>query len=252
MADRPYSRHYWEWADEYPELYESDAACSLWYRLVRLGDMAWPSAATLPVGTKPAALRALTAADLIRMVTKTTYKVRGMDKEREARSQSASNAARSRWGDANRNAPRNANRNAETMPSRDEPSKDETSRAGASDPVEAYYLLTTRAPKKAAMDWLERLTDEHGAGHVVETMSVVWAEKADPSSFLSDIEAELVIGARRADRDADDVRRKADQEDQRLEQERIDAMTPEQRTAARERFQREVAPIFGGLLKDMP
>ena len=95
MSDDPYSRHYWRFADEYPDIYEDDAAYALWGRLLRLGDMAWPSAAHLPYGVKKGALKRLVDADLIFQESGGRFRVRGMDKERSARSQAASNAARS-------------------------------------------------------------------------------------------------------------------------------------------------------------
>jgi hypothetical protein len=242
MADRPYSRHYWEWADEYPELYENDAACALWYRLVRLADMAWPSSATLPVGTRKAAIGALIGADLIRMVTRTTYKVRGMDKEREARSQSASNAARSRWSDASRNATRNADgnakRNAETMPSRAKPSQAEPS--PVPDALETYFALTTRPPSKTVIDWLGRLESVYGIRPLVASMAATWTEDPDPSTFLGRVQANLAIKANQAAKASDE--RKRTSELQRLEEERsaIEAMPEEVREANRERLRQEL------------
>lgn len=50
MSDDRYARHYWRFADEFPDVYDNDAALALWYRLVRLADMAWPAAGTLPYG----------------------------------------------------------------------------------------------------------------------------------------------------------------------------------------------------------
>jgi hypothetical protein len=115
----PYSRLFWRFADEFPTIFEDDFALSLFIRLLRLADMAWPSAGQLPFGVKRSSLRKLEAADLIHMESPSRFRVRGMDKHRESRSQSAAHAARTRWGNAGgnaeRNAPRYANGNAETM-----------------------------------------------------------------------------------------------------------------------------------------
>ncbi len=153
MPFDPYDKHFWRFADEYPAIYNDDAALALWHRLVRLAGMAWPSAGTLPYGTKKRALKMLTEADpqLVYLEAGGQFRIRGMDKERAKRQQSARNAANSRWGksandvagnvdgdtdvhaqdsrwsdangnaggSANGNATGNANGNAESMPSRD-------------------------------------------------------------------------------------------------------------------------------------
>lgn len=115
----PYSRLFWRFADEFPSVFENDFALSLFIRLLRLADMAWPSAGQLPYGVKRNALHKLVTEGLITMESSSRFRVRGMDKHRESRSQSAAHAARTRWsnadGNAERTAPRYANGNAETM-----------------------------------------------------------------------------------------------------------------------------------------
>lgn len=207
MSDDPYSRHYWRWADEYPELYDNDATCALWYRLVRLADMAWPSAATLPFGIRKAALDALVAAELVIRVTATTYRIRGMDKERGKRAQSASNAARSRWSDATRIAPGNATRtatriapgNAETMPSRAEPSKAEPSRA-ARDPADDYFTLTGRYPTDRTLTWLDDIAAEFGADATAASLATEYATDAKTATLIGRVRDRLRRDARALDR----------------------------------------------------
>lgn len=169
-----YARHYWRFADEFPDVYGDDSALALWHRLVRLADMAWPAAASLPFGVKKTALSTLTKArdggPLIVLITAThTYRVRGMDKERGKRSQSGKDAADARWGNApgtassnavssaTRNAVSSATGNAESMPSRAEESRAEQSRgereARATDEAENDPW---RADEAEAVDWLRR------------------------------------------------------------------------------------------------
>jgi hypothetical protein len=83
MPDDPYSRLYWRFADEFPAVYEDDAAYALWCRLLRLADMAWPVTATLPMGTRKTPLVLLVKEGLVVMVTPSTYRIRGMVKERK-------------------------------------------------------------------------------------------------------------------------------------------------------------------------
>lgn len=270
MRPDPYSRSYWRFPDEYPDIYSDDAAYALWCRLRDLADMAWPAAGTLPYGVKKSALAKLcearqrdvdgemVSAPLVFLEPGGRYRIRGMDKQRSARQESARAGADARWSRANASAPAmrsHSERSANAMhiPSRAEQREEShATDAIASDPVETYHLLTARVPKPAAMQWLERMAAEHGSELVSQTMGHVWMQKADPSTFLSDVEAELVLSARRSARQADDARQKAEDDYERQERERIEAMSPEERAAVRSRFREQVAPLFGGLMKDMP
>jgi hypothetical protein len=126
----PYSRSYWRFADEYPDLYADDHTYALWSRLRDIADMAWPASATLPMGTQRKALGRLVEAELVILQPGGHYRIRGMDKHRQARSESARNAAAYRWG-ANGNAGRNANGNADAMPIPSRAKKAEPSRPPA-------------------------------------------------------------------------------------------------------------------------
>jgi hypothetical protein len=129
MPPDPYSRSYWRFPDEYPGVYADDSAYALWCRLRDLADMAWPSAGTLPAGVKKRALTMLTDAELIFLQPGGRYRVRGMDKHRGQRQESARIGAEARWarmhpqsnGNANAMRPQ-SERNATAMhiPSRAE------------------------------------------------------------------------------------------------------------------------------------
>ena len=130
----PYSRHYWRFADEYPDVYANDHAYALWGRLLRLGDMAWPSAAHLPYGVRRVALDGLVSAGLIFLESGGRFRVRGMDKERQGRSDAAKYAVGKRWEYArttDRIADGTSDRNTEGIPSRAEPRRAEPTRARA-------------------------------------------------------------------------------------------------------------------------
>jgi hypothetical protein len=111
--DDPYIQVYWRLSEEYPQVWDDDKALAWFVRLLKAADGMWPSAADVPVGVPSRTWRLLTDGDdplVIRDGRR--FRIRGMDKRRNARSSAASNAARMRWS----NAGRIAMGNAETMP----------------------------------------------------------------------------------------------------------------------------------------
>jgi hypothetical protein len=142
---RPYSRVYWEALDDpkFAHVWDDDHALAAWLRLLVAADMAWPASATLYHGVRRPAIRKLCDVGLVDMQTSGRYRIHGLDKEREARSEEARTAANIRHHgtadgfpphtdtDYARNAPAvrpHPVGNAEGMPSQDEQSKDEKRR----------------------------------------------------------------------------------------------------------------------------
>jgi len=131
MSEGPYSRIYWSIVDHprFEKVYNDDYALALWVRLLVLADSMWPASAPIPAlprsrGTPNRALTVLIECGLVvPSEDRRRYTIRGMNAERERRSQLGRNAALARY--APRNAERNANGNAPAMPRRDETSKDE-------------------------------------------------------------------------------------------------------------------------------
>jgi hypothetical protein len=176
-----YVRLFWRFADEYPDVYNDDGALALYTRLLRLADMAWPAAATLPFGVRKVAMGFLTrereGGALIQKVTDGTYRVRGMDKHRAKRSQSGKDAADARWGNADGNAIGNAERNADgnADPSQGGmPIKAEQSRADQSsseqadaDAAASLYQRTGRFPSSKVVAWLNDIARDHGEARLV-------------------------------------------------------------------------------------
>lgn len=107
MANGHYCKIYHVLAEEYPDVYEDDRTLGCYVRLLMVADAAWPLRPYLPAGLSRKSLDVLVEVGLI-VTTRSHYAVRGLDKERSARSNAASNAARMRWG--------NADGNAEVMP----------------------------------------------------------------------------------------------------------------------------------------
>lgn len=239
MSDDRYAQHDWKWADEYPELYEDDSTCALWYRLVRLADMAWSAAATIPYGTKRRPLAALVDAGLVLMQTKTTYKIKGMDKRRQARSKRASTAARTRWGNAPSNAPSIAASNAETMPNKPEQNKAEQTKDA--DCMDAYYRLTGSWPSSKVVPWLNTLAADHGEAAVSEALAAEWAAEMDRATLLSRTQTRLEREAHEGSkRRKEQQRAAAEAERKRMEE----GMSDEQRAANRARL-RDMAKAAG-------
>jgi hypothetical protein len=87
-------------------------------------------------------------------------------------------------------------------PSLAEPSKAEHSRAESEqdDPVQTYYLLTTRAPRGRALDWCKRLGDEYGYRAASDAMADAWGQSDEVGTLLSRTENLLVLAARNAER----------------------------------------------------
>lgn len=158
--DDPFIEVYWRLAEEYPEVWDDDRALAWYLRLLKGAEAAWPTAADTPAGIPPRAWDLLASVGLVLPdAGGRRYRIRGLDKKREARASAASNAARSRWrnahGNATRIATRNANGNADghadAMPhSRAEQSIDMGS-AGATPLVRrARGLVAVDAPDGAA------------------------------------------------------------------------------------------------------
>lgn len=116
--DRKYARVYWSVMDDpkFDGIREDVRHFGSWSFLLVLADMAWPAPAYVPSLVPRASFRALVAAGLIDELSGGRFRIHGLQTERIARSNAASNAAAVRW---------HGKGNAETMPRRAETSKAE-------------------------------------------------------------------------------------------------------------------------------
>lgn len=116
--DRKYVRVYYSIQDDpkFDRVRSDVATLGTWLRLLMTADAVWPASADLPRWVKPSALRTLVGAELIDLLPEHRYRIHGLDAERNARRNAASNAAALRW---------HGEGNAEPMPSKAEPSKAE-------------------------------------------------------------------------------------------------------------------------------
>jgi hypothetical protein len=94
-----YVRVYHELMDDprFAEVYGDDAALALWLRLLLLADAIWPQSPHLPAGYRRRALDLLVRAGLVELVPGRRYRIHGLDRERQARSEQARHAVNVRW-----------------------------------------------------------------------------------------------------------------------------------------------------------
>lgn len=160
---RPYSRVYWEVIDDpkFADVWDDDRAVASWLRLLVAADMAWPASASLYHGVNRASLDKLCRVGLVDMQTGGRYRIHGLDKEREARSRQASDAAAARWDDDEPSHPAgnaagmrpHPPSNPPRMPSQDKQSREEQSQ---DEPSRAHTLRAVEPNRHG----LPHLTDE--------------------------------------------------------------------------------------------
>jgi hypothetical protein len=132
MSDdsRPYSRVYWDAADDdrLAEIWADHQLRGVWLLLLMTADQAYPASPVLPMGMTGRKLRPFITAGVVELRPGSRFRFHGLDAERERRSAHAKHAASSRWSRAvPEQSPSNARSNAQTMPRRDETRRDETS-----------------------------------------------------------------------------------------------------------------------------
>ena len=124
-ATGPYSRVYHSLVDDpmFAKVYGNDAAFATWVRLLMIADALHPASAPLP--RRNSAVRLLLDSGLIEERPGNRYVVRGLQAERERRSEQARNAAAKRW---------HSESSADAMPRREETRKEKKSN-GANAPT---------------------------------------------------------------------------------------------------------------------
>ena len=120
--DRKYVRVYYSIQDDpkFDRVRGNPSALGTWLRLLMAADAVWPASADFPRALPGVQIRLLVECGLVDELPEHRFRIHGLDAERTARSNAASNAAAVRW---------HGKGNAETMPSKDEHSQAETSTA---------------------------------------------------------------------------------------------------------------------------
>ncbi|MFN8520752.1 MAG: hypothetical protein U0667_15455, partial [Chloroflexota bacterium] len=89
-SEDPYSRLYWRLIDEYPDVWANDRLLASYARLLVIADAQWPASADRPASVPDAAWKALVSVGLVIPEARgQRFRIRGMDKMRNARSDSA-------------------------------------------------------------------------------------------------------------------------------------------------------------------
>jgi hypothetical protein len=183
----PYSRLYHKMADEYPDIFDGPMLAD-YVRLLIAADQSHPTKAKWASHTTRRVLDRLVLSGLI-VVDGARYSVKGLDKERAARSEHARLAATSRHarsdapGTAPSNAPGNAHGTAQSMPSKEEKSRDETSRENAPDEDALRSLAEELTGQSYAIPHFEgglgakarQQLRAHGLGRVTQAWQTVAA-----------------------------------------------------------------------------
>lgn len=149
----PYSRFYWRFIEEFPDIYDDKPTFGWWMTLLVGAEGAHPSPAQLPHGIPRKVIEKLVAADLLTLSSGFRYRIKGVHKERTRRSEAARVGGKARANAEQTVSGRSANGEQtvslnETR--RDETSKDKTRRAlGSNDPRPISEILPELAAKFA-------------------------------------------------------------------------------------------------------
>lgn len=241
---RPYSRVYWEVLDDpkFEHVWPDDRALATWVRLLIAADMAWPASAALYHGVHRPSLDLLVGVHLVDMQAAGRYRIHGLDKERELRSDVAREAVSSRYA---RSTPvvraytdDDGMPSTEGLPSQDRAKQSRAKQSRAEDPptplpsddddhLDAWYRLTASWPSAKVLPWLNELAANHGPVRLSAALAEEIAIDDDRRSLLSRTQTRLEASAHAAEK----TRRKAEADQAAAERARIDAMPPEQRAA---------------------
>lgn len=155
MSDNPYVRVYQSVADDakFVGIFDDDHHFSTWVRLLMAADALWPASCPVPAHARKASIKALCEAGLID-VTGSRFRVRGLDAERNRRSEKARASAEQRWSNRSTDAmqphsvsnaarPAPASARSRTSSLVEEPAREVDD--GRAD-LEAFLLVTRRAP----------------------------------------------------------------------------------------------------------
>lgn len=230
----------------FAEVWDDDRVLATWLRLLANADKLWPSPAELPRGAKPSIVKQLVSVELIELLPNHRYKVRGLDAQRQRRSDVARNAASNRWSNAESNAShgRASGSGHGNEPTGEEGVQGET----GADALDAFYRLTTSWPSQKILPWLNQLVDDHGDAAVSDALGTEWELDSNRATFLGRVRDRL-------EREAHEARKRHEvAERQRLEEERrrIESMPPEQRAANMQRFAEMMKAAGLDIGKPMP
>lgn len=225
----------------YPALWDDNAALATWLRLFALADKQWPSPAEMPRAAKASIVKRLVEYGLIFPEPNHRYRVRGLDTQRQRRSEQAKAAAAARYADssalssADGSSTGNASRarasgtgSGDVQPASGELGSGEE----GADALVAYHSLTGRFPNGRVREWLDTLVSEFTDADVEKALAEEMIADRSVQTLLSRTENRLRLAAHDAEkrRQSQVAKHEAD----RLRQ--IEEMPPEQRRANLDRL----------------
>lgn len=219
--DRKYVRLYYSVIDDpkFEAIYGDDAAWAAYTRLLMLADSMWPASPPIPKSCRQGAFRKLVNERIVDVLPGDKFRIHGLDAERALRKESAVRSASAKRSLTER-SPNGFRVHELAEPSQAKQSKAEQTR----DPVETYYLLTTRAPRGRALDWCKRLGDQYGYDATSAAMGEAWNEADEVGTLLSRTEDRLVLSARNSERQERAAELAAVRE--KRERRAVEALTP--------------------------
>jgi hypothetical protein len=195
----PYSRLYWSVMTD-PKFDTIRDDCRLfgaWTLLLMYADMAYPAPAFIPPTVPKGAVARLVEAKLVEELPSRRYRIKGLERERAKRSQSASDAAAKRW-----HSDRNATASDARMPSQVEAEAKTSTSTGrdARDPADAYWSLTGRYPAGKTLAWIDDLLSKYGAEASIRAIVKAHTEDDATGTLLGRAQDILRAEARQLDR----------------------------------------------------
>jgi hypothetical protein len=213
MSERkPYSRVYWSVMDDtkFDGIREDVRLFGSWSLLLIVADMAHPAPAYLPRTVPKAGIAKLSDAGLIDLLPGHRYRVHGLDAERARRRDSATRGDPS----GTQAGPKRDPNGSQAKQSRAETSKDEADARVPDDgraDLEAFLLITRRAPTPRQRKLLDGLLDRHDLTGPQWAADIMLRNPDDPIGAVikadQEWRAERIAEAQKAERPKPQPRR---------------------------------------------
>ena len=212
--DRRHIRIYYSIIDDakFDDIRGDDHHFSTWVRLLMAADSVWPASADLPATARKSSIAALEAAGIIDLMKGSRFRIHGLDAERERRSAQPTQAARTRWQNADAlrsDSGRTALAGTPAMRTEHSNSRaeEEHSNSGngyptddARDSQDRYYELTLYRPWGIwSGDALLAAERDYGRAETIAALDLEWSVSSVKKTILSRVQARLA-------RDADAIR----------------------------------------------
>lgn len=239
MSDRAkYSRVYWRVLEdtEFDGIRSSVAHFGAWTLMLLAADMSWPTPAYVPPIVPRRSVDALCANGLIELLDGGRFRLRGIDKEREARKSAATRDPVGTHLGAKRDPDGRVDKTSKAETRQDE----HTDKAGArvdEDPASTYWALTGRFPTEKTLAWIDDLVSRFGMAAVDRALAGAHIEDRSTQTLLGRAQDKLRAEARELDR------KERAEEQERLREKRSKPPTVE---PWREELRRRIEEQYGG------